>query len=761
MATEQVIIDIIERGVIDTVEKFQQLAQNADKASVTVDKLTGTLSGTITKTDALTGVTKNLTIEQNKVTKMTETLTMDLEKEAKAQEKVIDATKRQGTETGTLTGLVKGLASAFTALQVGRAAADILRLNDSAKVTSNTLRAYSQSVGEFSAASSQLQAIATQQGQSMSALTTAYGNLRTSSSFARAEVSSISGVLAAANAAIQQTAPSAQAAAAGLNSFTQVLADGKITGEEFSAIMREQPALAQALAEGAGMSAETIKVLGLSAEQATAALLAKKDALLANATASGSLSGAFDILKQSFTDYITQSEGVNVITELMVEGIKGLAKNLHIIIPVVATLTAGWVAYRVAVVAANVASVILNTTLAGGVLGTLIKLAAMIATATAAWWAYKAATDAASTAKTPEMPPQSQEGQKIREQQRKESYTRQAQAQRPAPAPSPYRQETGLNDMSGGNFGGFRAAGGPVSVGKQYVVGEEGPETFIPGRSGTIVPAGQATAMGGGMSGERSLAMLSDAVARGTQDGFDGIREELKSLTALVKGNTSSAAVASGLSAAVNDNELGGYTALNNFGQPAAPAMGGGGGYVPTSPSTPAPSVPSVPANEGSIQTLTNNQINALVKGYADLLMKNWDTRGMDLTDKQRQNNYLNAERYIANVPDSIRETVKQLANASLPSKTTGYSFRTGGAFTVGGSTGVDSKKVLMNVTPGEEVNIRTPKQIRDEREAERGNGGGGTFITMHVNTPDANSFRKSEKQIGRDLINTLMRATG
>lgn len=38
------------------------------------------------------------------------------------------------------------------------------------------------------------------------------------------------------------------------------------------------------------------------------------------------------------------------------------------------------------------------------------------------------------------------------------------------------------------SFGGPRASGGPVQAGKTYLVGEEGPEPFIPGRSGTILP---------------------------------------------------------------------------------------------------------------------------------------------------------------------------------------------------------------------------------------------------------------------------------
>lgn len=40
----------------------------------------------------------------------------------------------------------------------------------------------------------------------------------------------------------------------------------------------------------------------------------------------------------------------------------------------------------------------------------------------------------------------------------------------------------------GGLFGGARAAGGPVQAGRAYLVGERGPEPFIPSQSGTILP---------------------------------------------------------------------------------------------------------------------------------------------------------------------------------------------------------------------------------------------------------------------------------
>ena len=45
-----------------------------------------------------------------------------------------------------------------------------------------------------------------------------------------------------------------------------------------------------------------------------------------------------------------------------------------------------------------------------------------------------------------------------------------------------------LGGLFGSIFGGPRANGGPVSMGKAYLVGERGPELFLPGASGQIAP---------------------------------------------------------------------------------------------------------------------------------------------------------------------------------------------------------------------------------------------------------------------------------
>lgn len=55
----------------------------------------------------------------------------------------------------------------------------------------------------------------------------------------------------------------------------------------------------------------------------------------------------------------------------------------------------------------------------------------------------------------------------------------------------------GLGGSIAGLFGGFLASGGPTDSSKGYVVGENGPEFFMPGNSGTVFNQDQMSKMGG------------------------------------------------------------------------------------------------------------------------------------------------------------------------------------------------------------------------------------------------------------------------
>ncbi|MEM6681814.1 MAG: phage tail tape measure protein [Pseudomonadota bacterium] len=69
----------------------------------------------------------------------------------------------------------------------------------------------------------------------------------------------------------------------------------------------------------------------------------------------------------------------------------------------------------------------------------------------------------------------------------------------------------------GGLFGGARAMGGPVDMGKAYLVGEKGPELFVPGQSGTIIPN---STMPSAAPRAQGNAVNINIDARGAQDGL-------------------------------------------------------------------------------------------------------------------------------------------------------------------------------------------------------------------------------------------------
>ena len=69
---------------------------------------------------------------------------------------------------------------------------------------------------------------------------------------------------------------------------------------------------------------------------------------------------------------------------------------------------------------------------------------------------------------------------------------------------------------------GMRAAGGPVAGGTPYIVGEKGPELFMPGRSGTVIPN---NALGGG--GTTNVVVNVDASGNSNVQGDQAQAKQL------------------------------------------------------------------------------------------------------------------------------------------------------------------------------------------------------------------------------------------
>lgn len=84
----------------------------------------------------------------------------------------------------------------------------------------------------------------------------------------------------------------------------------------------------------------------------------------------------------------------------------------------------------------------------------------------------------------------------------------------------------------GNIFGGGRAAGGPISAGSSYLVGEQGPELVVAGQNATVIPAEQTARMMGGGGSDRPIEVVMNV------DGREFYRKIVKpNMQADIQGN--------------------------------------------------------------------------------------------------------------------------------------------------------------------------------------------------------------------------------
>lgn len=85
-------------------------------------------------------------------------------------------------------------------------------------------------------------------------------------------------------------------------------------------------------------------------------------------------------------------------------------------------------------------------------------------------------------------------------------------------------------------FFGFtpRAKGGPVTGGRPYLVGEQGPELFVPGQSGGIVP-NNGLAMAGAGGGSTNINITYDIKAFDSKDATAAIAEQAPTIVGIVE----------------------------------------------------------------------------------------------------------------------------------------------------------------------------------------------------------------------------------
>ena len=211
------------------------------------------------------------------------------------------------------------------------------------------------------------------------------------------------------NQTIQLSGGSAESAKAAIVQLIQGLQSGVLRGEEFNSVMEQAPRLAQAMANGLGVTTGALRAMAkdgeLTAETVMRALEGQADVI---ATEFGKLpetvGRALQNLSSSWTLYVGESDKGLISTENAAKVINTLAENLDTLVTTLETAGKVWASMKIAGLAAQFgkwASETLAATAAttGNTVAVTANTAALKANALAAGAAAKA-QGAAAVAQT-------------------------------------------------------------------------------------------------------------------------------------------------------------------------------------------------------------------------------------------------------------------------------------------------------------------------------------------------------------------------
>lgn len=175
------------------------------------------------------------------------------------------------------------LKRAFLGLSAGMMARDVLRIADAYTAVENRLKLVTRSTTELETAHRALFGVAQQTYASFGATADLYARLARSTSELGISQQRLVAVTESVNQAIAISGASAQSAEAALFQLGQGLGAGALRGEELNSVLEQTPRLAQAIADGLGVTIGQLRNLGsegqLTAERVIGALESQADAL--------------------------------------------------------------------------------------------------------------------------------------------------------------------------------------------------------------------------------------------------------------------------------------------------------------------------------------------------------------------------------------------------------------------------------------------------------------------------------------------------
>lgn len=297
-------------------------------------------------------------------------------------------------------GDLRRLLAAYVGLNAVR---NFVQTADAAKQLEGQLRLVTNSSQELADTQAKLFDLAQRSRASLEGTVNLYARLARSTQELDASQADLLTVTEAVNNAIVVSGSSASAADAAIVQLGQGFASGVLRGEELNSVLEQTPRLAQAIAEGLGISLGQLRAFGkegkLTSEAVFGALLSQSEQLRAE----------FQVMPRTVSQALTQlnNEWIRVVsganeasgaTDELVKAIDQVRAVIgsQAFISALATVAKGFAAVAEnmgLVVAAGGA--IVGGRLGSALLGRLGAIAGAVAGGTEAWLAYKRSLDAA------------------------------------------------------------------------------------------------------------------------------------------------------------------------------------------------------------------------------------------------------------------------------------------------------------------------------------------------------------------------------
>lgn len=205
------------------------------------------------------------------------------------------------------------------------------------------LKLATKSTQEYTAAKSEIVAIAKRTGQSLESVGGLYAKVADSMRQLGASQKDTLRFTEATAQAMRISGASASSAEAGITQLSQALASGVLRGDEFNSIMENSPRLAQAMADGLGVPRGALRNMAeegkLTADVVTKAILSQSAALSGEfAQLPVTVGQAFTNLRTSFMLWVEQVDTSTGITGKFAAALDWLSKNLTLVMSTISTI---------------------------------------------------------------------------------------------------------------------------------------------------------------------------------------------------------------------------------------------------------------------------------------------------------------------------------------------------------------------------------------------------------------------------------------